>query len=191
MRRALCQGAALACTVLVAGCAGSAQPSAPVAQSPAPRSDGPCLADGVGKPIGNGTADQIRRRCTPGHRREPAPGADTIRHRAMLCFSDAELRLDAGEALGSIQPGDRFPGRRRIILENFHGTIGNVERSLHIAQRYADAEARPAVDRITRLAHGGIHQLRRHPALVVYGGIPAFRRADTVARRAGLRSCLS
>src|SRR5215211_2221719 len=150
MRRAFSAVAALACILCVAGC-GAAQSSGPDADVSPPAADEACSS--VGRPIANGATDEIRPPCAPKHRREPAPGAATIRHRAVLCFSDAELRLDAGEALGSIEPGDRFPGRRKIILENFHGTIGNVERSLHIAQRYADAGTRPAVERITRLAH--------------------------------------
>jgi hypothetical protein len=42
-----------------------------------------------------------------------------------------------------------------------------------------------------RLVHVGIRQIRRHPSLIVHGGIDAFDRADAIARRAGLRSCLS
>jgi hypothetical protein len=129
--------------------------------------------------------------CRTGRRPPPAPGAATIRHRAGLCFSDQELRLDAGEALGSVKPGDRFPGRRRIVRKYYETVIGNVARSLRTAKRFADAETRPAVDRIAHLADEGIRQVRRHPSLVVHGGISAFRRADELVRRAGLRSCLS
>jgi hypothetical protein len=129
--------------------------------------------------------------CTRTHRPSQAAGAAAIRHRALLCFSDEELRLDAGEALGSIEPRQRFPGRKAIVRENFHGTVRNVNRSLRLARQVSDAETRPTVARIARLARAGIHRIQRHPSLVVHGGIGPFLRADAIARRAGLRHCLS
>jgi hypothetical protein len=148
-----------------------------------------CVA--AGRPAGASQRDLVYSRCPRKHREPPTNGAETIRHRALLCFTDEELRLDAGEALGSIEPGQRFRGRRRIVLDNFHTAIGNIERSLRVARRFADAETGPTVDRIIKLAHAGIQQIRRHPWRIVRGGIAPFHRADAIAQRAGLRHCLS
>jgi hypothetical protein len=146
---------------------------------------------GGGRAAGASPRDLVYSHCPANHHQAPPNGGETIRHRAGLCFTDAELRLDAGEALGSIAPGQRFPGRHRIVHKYFETTIGNLVRSLRTADRFADADTRPPVDRITRLVHVGIRQLRRHPSLIVHGGIDAFHRADAIARRAGLRSCLT
>jgi hypothetical protein len=133
--------------------------------------------------------DVVQPECHHKHRPSPASNVATIRHRARLCFNHGALRLDAGEAAGSIEPGTRFPGRSRIIRRGIPVALSNVRSQLRRARRVADVETSRDMTRIGRAVRRGIWQLRHNPHLLVRGEIPAFERADQLARRAGLRTC--